>query len=221
MTMRVSPQGAGVIASYEGCYLYAYADPAHGWKVPTIGMGHTTAAGGLVVKQGQRITLAQACAMLLDDLERQYAPRVRRAIKRRLTQAVFDGFLSFDFNTGAILSGSVDDKWNSGDEAAAIVVLRQYVNAGGKRLPGLVTRRTSEAAIILAGKYPSALVLVRTSPSDGGRRVQVNALPWGMSQTVTVDGSIFQSAPPPLPTPAPRDNFLVDIGKNLWNWWNK
>lgn len=218
--IRVSTQIAGVIASYEALYLYAYADPAHGWKVPTIGGGHTTAAGGMVVRQGQRITLEQACAMLVDDLERQYAPRVRKAIKRRLVQHVFDGFLSFDFNTGAIASGSVDEKWNSGDEAAAIGVLRQYVNAGGKRLPGLVTRRTSEAAIISAGKYPSALVLVRTSPSDGGRRVPAASLPWGtISPPVTVDPVIFTA--PPLPTPAPRDNFLIDIGKNLWNWWNK
>lgn len=216
--MQVSAKGAGFIVSAEGLYLYAYPDAGRGWKVPTIGGGHTTAAGGLVVRQGMTITLAQACAILMDDLNRNYGPRVNRAITRRLVQNVFDGFLSFDFNTGAILSGSVDDKWNRGDEAAAIAALRQYVNAAGKRLAGLETRRISEAKIISDGQYPSAFVQLRTSPNAAPRMVQASSLPWG-----TESGPPMQIAPSafahaltvPLAPPPTRDSVWV----RLWQWW--
>lgn len=222
--MQISPAGAGFIASKEAIYLYAYPDAAYGWKVPTIGGGHTAAAGGLVPKQGMRIDLATACQMILQDVNGRYGPRVKRAIKRRLVQNVFDGFVSFDLNTGSISSGTVDEKWNAGNEAASLAVLRQYVNAGGKRLPGLVTRRIEEAKIISDGSYPSALVMIRTSPADPPRMVQANSLPWGTTPPkMTLDPNVFDAptSPVPLPTPSGRGNFIIDIGRNLYNWWTR
>ncbi len=214
--LRISPQGAGFIAGSEAGFLYAYPDPAHGWKVPTIGFGHTAAAGGLIPRQGMRITLAQACQMLLEDVNGRYGPRVERAIKRRLAQNVFDGFVSFDLNTGAISSGSIDEKWNAGHEAEALATLRQYVNAGGQRLGGLVTRRAAEARIIAEGVYPASLVLVRTSPNEPPRSVQASSLPWGeLPPKMQVDHEVFA----PLPTPAPHGNFLIDIARNVYKWW--
>lgn len=198
----VTGQTAGLIASSEAIYLFTYKDAV---GVLTFGAGHTAAAGGIVPRLGQRFTLQECCAILMADLETKYAPRVRQAIKRRLTQNVFDGFLSFDFNTGAILNGTVDDRWNRGDETGAITVLRQYVNAAGKKLPGLVTRRAAESQIISAGKYPSVLkVLVKDTPNSSGRMLLATALPWGIPiSTPTVDltpialGASGSTVPPP------------------------
>jgi lysozyme len=221
MPMSVSPAGAGFAASSEAIYLYAYPDPVHGWKVPTIGGGHTAAAGGLIPRQGMTISLAEACQMLMQDLNGRYGPRVQRAIKRRLVQNVFDGFTSFDLNTGAISSGSIDEKWNAGDEAAALATLRQYVNAGGVRLAGLVTRRAAEARIIAEGVYPASMVLIRTSPNGPARSVQASSLPWGQApQKMEVHPEVFPPVPP-LPTPAPRGNFMIDIARNIYEWWTR
>lgn len=220
MTAQVSGAGAGLIAADEGIYLFAYPDPAHGWKVPTIGAGHTAAAGGLVPVRGMTISLATVCNMLLDDLNRKYVVRVARAIHRRLDQPVIDGFTSFDFNTGAISSGSVDERWNRGDEAGALDVLHQYVNAGGKRLPGLVTRRMREAKLISDGQYPSVLVLVRTSPGDPGRRVQVTALPWGQSSGPHLEIAPSVTAPvTPAPTaPLAQTPTRVSVWQRFLTW---
>jgi len=210
-------------AASEALYLYAYPDPAHGWKIPTIGCGHTAAAGGLIPVRGMKITLSQACAILMQDLNGRYGPRVERAIKRRLMQHVFDGFTSFDLNTGAILNGTVDDRWNAGDEAEALDVLRRYVNAGGKRLAGLVTRRILEARLISDGLYPSAMVLVRTSPDVPGRMVQASSLPWGSEAGPTMivaPNTIVPAMPAPMApsttTTAPRASVWTHIQK----WWN-
>jgi hypothetical protein len=56
---------------------------------------------------------------LASDLAK-FERRVAAAVKRALRQHEFDALVSFDFNTGAIASGTVDDKLARGDIEAAL-----------------------------------------------------------------------------------------------------
>ena len=60
--MKTGKAGIELIKKFEGCRLEAYKCPAGVW---TIGYGHT--AG---VQKGQKISAAQAEALLRSDLER-------------------------------------------------------------------------------------------------------------------------------------------------------
>jgi lysozyme len=217
--MRLSAQGAAAIVAYEGIYLYGYPDPGTGGEPITIGAGHTAAAGPPKPTYGMVITLRKALEIFTADMVK-YEQRVERAIKRGLSQHAFDGFVSFDFNTGKIASGSVDDKWNAGQEAAALAVLNQYVNAAGRRLPGLVTRRASETAIIRDGRYPAAMVTLRETKGGPARAVLASSLPWPSTSPPVVTADIPMPAPvslaPPLPSRGPSGNFLVRLVSWLW-----
>lgn len=210
--MPVSALGRAFIGSKEACYLYGYKDSGGVW---TAGMGHTAAAGGLKPGPSTKLTLAQACQLLTADLKK-YSDRVIRALGP-LKQHELDGFTSFDMNTGAITSGTVDDRWNRGDRAGALNVLGQYVNDNGKRLAGLVTRRAEEIKIIRDGKYPAnMLILVKDNPASSGRLVQASSLPWDTPVPVVKIDPSFN-----IPTPAPaavRPNFIIDLARYLWSF---
>jgi GH24 family phage-related lysozyme (muramidase) len=187
----------------------------------TIGGGHTAPAGPPIPRAGMTMTLPAACALLRADLGR-YGARVEKAITGPIPQNVFDGFTDFDLNTGAIASGTVDNRWNAGDKVGAMNVLMQYVNAGGVRLAGLATRRAEERDIIMNGRYPANLtILVRDTPQSQGRRVAADSLPWDGPQQIAVAPSALDPVPVvPLPTKAPpKQNFLLDILKSLWSLW--
>jgi len=215
---RISRTGAGLIASHEAIYLFTYIDAA---GVPTDGVGNTKAAGTSTPRPGGKITLASALATFERNLEK-FAARVERNVRVPLEQHQFDPLVSFDFNTGAIDKGSVDDKLNRGDVAGALTTWGQYVRAGGKVLRGLQTRRAEEIALYRTGRYPVRGVLVKDAPNSAGRVVPASSLPWGAPDVKReIDPSI--NAPlPPLPTPAPvrgSGNVLIDLANYLWSLW--
>jgi len=148
--MKTSLNGILAIINEEALVLSTYRDAA---GVLTIGVGHTAAAGGLAPKRGGRITIEQAIALLAADLVK-FERRVLAAVKCSLKQHEFDALVSFDFNTGAIAGGTVDDKLARGDIAGAMATLQQYERAGGKKLAGLDRRRDSEEAMFRHGTYP-------------------------------------------------------------------
>ncbi|WP_430913897.1 lysozyme [Methylobacterium sp. sgz302541] len=99
--MQLSPVGRAAIEAREGCRLTAYRDSVGVW---TIGYGHTTAAGGLVVKADVTITQAQADAMFAVDVEK-YADPVRKALGPKLASCSpeqFDAFVSIAYNIGPV-----------------------------------------------------------------------------------------------------------------------
>jgi lysozyme len=61
---------------------------------------------------------------------------------------VFDGAVSFEFNTGAIGRASWVRALKAGDRAEAEAGLMKWVKARGRTLPGLVRRRQAEARLI-------------------------------------------------------------------------
>lgn len=204
--MRASRRGAAFVASFEACYLFTYRDSA---GILTDGIGNTAAAGIRAPRPGGRVTLAQALAEFERSLER-YGDRVQRAVHIPLLQHQLDALTSFDFNTGAVASGTVDDRLNVGDVDGALAVLGRYVNAGGKRLRGLEDRRRAEAALFRSGIYPNRPVLVVDAPGTRGR-----AVPY--SQLAGPAPALELGPPPPMPERAPSQNFLLDILKWLWS----
>ncbi len=149
--MKTSDRGIALIKHHEGVRLAAYPDPAHGWSVPTIGVGHTSAAGPPAVYKGMKITQAGADAILRQDLAK-FERYVTDAVKVPLSQNEFDALVSFTFNLGPgnLRSSTLLRKLNAGDRAGAADEFLKWTKAGGKTLPGLVKRREAERALFRA-----------------------------------------------------------------------
>lgn len=136
--MRASSTLIAAIKKFEGVRLTAYQDSVGVW---TIGFGHT--AG---VKKGDKITEYQAEQFLREDLKKFEA--VADKCKRITTQGRYDAILDFIYNLGPT-------KWNSSTLKKYIECGKatweiqeqflRWVNAGDKKLGGLVTRRIWEA----------------------------------------------------------------------------
>ena len=142
----VSAAGLGLIASHEGKRNAAYADPAHGWAVPTICYGHTATA-----KRGQWRSDEQCLQLLQQDATAAYNDVRRLFAGVPLTQGEVDAYTSFVFNVGAAkVEGSTLRRLVlSGQRRAACDQLTRWVYAGGQKLPGLVKRRAEEKALCL------------------------------------------------------------------------
>jgi lysozyme len=154
--MRTSASGRTLIEAFEGLFLHSYRDSVGVW---TIGYGHTTAAGGSPVGPGMTITHEQADEILADDLAR-VEKNVEACISVPLTQYEFDALVSFDFNTGSLRKGSIDDKINAGQKQAAMNTLLLYNHAGGNVLAGLTRRRHAEK-LMFEGKVDDSLKLAK------------------------------------------------------------
>lgn len=201
--MRTSIEGMLAIIAHEAIVLETYKDSG---GVLTIGIGHTAAAGGMQPRRGDKITVTEALRLFVQDL-RKFETRVSRHIKGPLKPHEFDGFVSFDFNTGKIDDGTVDDKWNAGKRTAAIATLKAYSKDNGKVVKGLVRRRAEEAAMITEGRYP--LVKKLRIDTTFGKSVMwpVAVIREQLERVVMqIDADTVPQAdvPPPVPTAPPK-----------------
>lgn len=136
--MKASSTLLAALKRFEGCRLSAYQDAAGIW---TIGYGHTQG-----VKRGDHITQYQADQFLREDLVR--FEKAAGASSRIRTQGQFDAVVDFCYNCGI-------GNWNKStlkqyiDAGRATWEIQEqflkWVNAGGRKLGGLVTRRIWEA----------------------------------------------------------------------------
>lgn len=150
--MKLSPAGRDFITRHEGLVTQAYRDAAGVW---TIGVGHTGRSGGLKPKKGMKITRAKALEIFTADLP-PFERRVEAALAvpgSPLAQHAFDGGVSFDFNTGAIHKASWTVYLRARDMRGAQQAFMRWTRAGGRRLKGLVRRRTEEWNLIAYGQY--------------------------------------------------------------------
>lgn len=152
MTRRINAAGLSHIMQWEGCKLLAYQDVAGIW---TIGFGHTSAAGIPHVRAGMKISQHEADEILKRDLGK-FEERVERLVKVPLTDNQHAVLVSFDFNTGALHKSTLLKKLNAGDYDAVPVELMKWVNAGGKKVKGLVNRRSAEAGLWAKGEHVSS-----------------------------------------------------------------
>lgn len=136
--MKMSKKGIELIKKYEGLRLTAYKCPAGVW---TIGYGHTKG-----VKEGQKITNSQAEELLKEDL-RVFENGVNKW-NLQINQYQFDALVSFAFNLGLANLGKSTllkkVQANPQDKTIKDEFLK-WVNAGGRKLEGLVRRRNEEA----------------------------------------------------------------------------
>ena len=146
--MRTSPAGRAAIMQREGVRLHSYDD---GTGVLTVGVGHTTAAWPPVVRVGMVISSTECDDILSRDLAK-FEAAVLAAVKVPVSQSAFDALVSFCFNVGAgaFNKSSVVKRLNAGDKAGAGDAFLLWSKAGGRTLPGLVTRRRTERAQFLA-----------------------------------------------------------------------
>lgn len=147
--MQTSAKGAAFIAAHEGVVTRAYRDVG---GTLTIGVGHTAAAGPPKPRLGMTISRERAFAILAADL-RRHERRVAAALPGVRANHVFDGAVSFDFNTGAIDRAGWVRRYRAGDRDGARAGLMAWVKAGGRTVAGLRRRRAAEARLIFAGKY--------------------------------------------------------------------
>ncbi len=136
--MKTGQAGINLIKKYEGCRLDAYKCPAGVW---TIGYGHTGD-----VQPGQKITPAQAEAILITDLEK-FEKKVNAFYnKYRWSQNEFDALVSFAFNLG-----SIDQLTAGGTRSRGVIAEKMllYNKAAGKVLSGLTRRRKEERDLFL------------------------------------------------------------------------
>ncbi|QBF31517.1 glycoside hydrolase family protein [Thalassococcus sp. S3] len=146
---KISEAGLAFLEAHEGVVLKAYRCPAGIW---TIGAGLTKASGVITPRPGMILTRHEASEFLSKALERNYEPRVRKAMPGA-AQNEFDGGVSFDFNTGAVLRASWVAFWRRGDHKETRRRLGLWNKGGGRVLKGLVRRRREEADLILNGNY--------------------------------------------------------------------
>lgn len=137
--MKASTKLIEHIKRSESLVLTAYADVGGVW---TIGYGHTKG-----VKKGDKINEYTAEQMLREDL--QTFEKFVNKQKGITTQGQFDAVVDFCFNlgTGNFDKSTLKQYIASGRKTYEIQEqFLRWVNAGGKKLGGLVTRRIWEAA---------------------------------------------------------------------------
>ena len=147
---QIGPDGIALIKRFEGCakqrsdgQFEAYPDPGTGGAPWTIGWGAT----GKGIARGTVWTAEQCDARLEADLAR-YSAEVSRALGEAPTsQQQFDALVSFHYNTGAIGRATLTRLHQAGNYDGAAAEFGKWVNAGGRRLAGLVRRREAEAAL--------------------------------------------------------------------------
>ncbi|ASC74177.1 N-acetylmuramoyl-L-alanine amidase CwlL [Halomicronema hongdechloris C2206] len=154
---RVPQAGVAMIKQFEGCRLEAYPDPRTGGKPYTIGWGNTRKRDGSPFQLGERISQAEADALLTWHVEAAFLPPLEKIpVWSSLTEPQQGAILSFAYNLGAHFYGNrgfetitrvlQKRQW---DQIEAALVL--YRNPGSNVEEGLLRRRLSEANLFLSG----------------------------------------------------------------------
>jgi lysozyme len=171
------PDGVALIKRCEAFKPSWYLCPANVW---TIGYGQTEdAAAGVTRQTVATLDEPEAARLLGRALVRTYEPIVETAVTVPLTAGEFSALVSFVYNVGgpAFRRSTLLRRLNAGDYEAAGRELLRWVYAGGKQLPGLVSRRRAELALFsdealatwLPGLRPLPVLPVRPIPTRGLR----------------------------------------------------
>lgn len=155
--LRMSSQGAALIATYEGLVLRLYNDPVGHC---TVGIGHLVHQGNCDGREsesrwaGRELSNEEAYKLFIEEDIGRYEDGVRRHITVALFQSEFDALVSFSFNLGADILDEADCTLarllNQGDYEGASNEFGKWANAGGQRLEGLVRRRAEERELFRA-----------------------------------------------------------------------
>jgi len=143
--MNPSKNCIDLIKKFEGFRSEAYQDSVGIW---TVGYGSTMWPDGKKVQPGQRMTIQEAEAVMTWELTRKGKEILSGLPTTIINQNQYDALVSFAYNlgVGALLKSTLFKKLkvNPNDPSIRTEFMR-WVNAGGKRLTGLVRRREAEA----------------------------------------------------------------------------
>ncbi|MFW0718724.1 lysozyme [Pedobacter sp. N23S346] len=141
--MNLDSKGIAFLHNEEGLRLNAYRDQIGKW---TIAFGNTYMLDGSPVKEGDKLSLAEANKLFAVKIK-DYEAAVSKGVKLPLTQNQFNALVSLCYNigTGAFLNSTLLKKINSKASAEEIQAqFNLWKKGGGKVLPVLVNRRKRE-----------------------------------------------------------------------------
>ncbi len=144
---KTSKKGIDLIKKYEGFRSKPYLCPA---KVPTIGYGATYYPNGQKVKLSDPAIDEKHASILLEAMLVPYEKAVDSFCRDDINQNQFDALVSFAYNLGtsALKNSTLLKKVNKNPNDKSIAFeFNKWVNAGGKKLEGLVKRRTEESKL--------------------------------------------------------------------------
>lgn len=148
-------EGVGPTAVIGGeTYAIAYADPAHGWAVPTICHGRTRG-----VFRGQRATLDECQEWLREDLTVE-GRVLAQVVRQPITQRQYDAMLSWAYNVGAgnVRASVLVRKVNAGDCRGAAREFNESPQIGPDGKPriyrGRTLRHPENRAVLLKSGNP-------------------------------------------------------------------
>lgn len=144
---KINSAGLALITASEGFRPEPYLCPAN---VPTIGYGTTRYPNGKKVSlQDAAISQLQGIEFLKHDVA-VFEIAVDAMATDALTQNQFNALVSFAYNLGstALKGSTLLKKVNANPNDSGIVSeFLKWVYANGKKMPGLVTRRSKEAQL--------------------------------------------------------------------------
>lgn len=144
---KLSKQGLDLIKKYEGFRAEPYKCPA---GVPTIGYGATYYPDGKRVKMTDTPITEKQATEMLKSMVVPYEKSVDTYCIDTINQNQFDALVSFAYNVGtnALKTSTLLKKLNvNANDPTIRDEFMKWVKGGGKKLPGLVRRRTEEADI--------------------------------------------------------------------------
>ncbi|AIY82239.1 phage lysozyme family protein (plasmid) [Clostridium botulinum 202F] len=149
----VSAKCIEFIKSWEGYFSKPYYDCV---GVKTLGYGMT----GKEIEGLEYVTEGQATSMLKEWINKKYAPPIKKDLESKnvnLKQHEFDALVSFAYNCGTsgLLGSTLYRNVCNGiiDKDTITANFIAWSNGGGRRIEGLYSRRTKEAAMFLDGDY--------------------------------------------------------------------
>jgi len=142
---KTGQKGLKLIKEFEGFRSKPYLCSAN---VPTIGYGATYYPNGKKVTLNDQPITEEYAVQLLSTMLDTFEKAVDSFCRDDINQDQFDALVSFAYNlgNGSLKSSTLLKKVNANPNDPTIRdEFMKWVNAGGKKLPGLVRRRQAEA----------------------------------------------------------------------------
>lgn len=161
--MKPNKATVQLIQDFEGCRLEAYKDMVGVW---TIGWGHAETSGlEPIPVAGMKLTQKEADDLHEKDLE-HFGHNILPLFTRKPTPNQFGAMLSLSYNigVGAFRKSTCLRRFNAGDMEGAAEALQWFNKAGGKKVRGLVRRRTAEAKLFLTGSPSEDNISITPDP---------------------------------------------------------
>lgn len=118
---------------------------------PTIGYGTTFYPDGTAVTLDDTPVDEARGREILSTVVEKCLNRVIDLVNRDMTDDQYVALADFEYNTGHLSGSTLLAKINAGDDEGAVTELKRWIHAGGRVLPGLVERRSREAALMTSG----------------------------------------------------------------------